>query len=130
MRRPRAERVTLVHRSFLAAQWPEVHLPGTTWGQRREKEKPCPQPNLRYRFSQNPLVQKGERGTKTCNIDRPTTKLTGHSREHRNEYRPFRRQLRSYTSRTPGTGPGGRQPLLSAAGAVCAGECSSAQTET
>src|ERR1019366_10051665 len=28
MRLPRAERVTSVHRGFLAAQWPEVHQPG------------------------------------------------------------------------------------------------------
>src|ERR1039458_10507875 len=46
-------------------------------------------------------------------------------REHRNEYRAFRRQLRPHTSRTSGPGPGGRQPLLSAAGAVCVGGCSS-----
>src|ERR1039458_1636596 len=30
MRLPRAERVTSVHRGFLAAQWPEVHRPGRT----------------------------------------------------------------------------------------------------
>ena len=53
MRRPRAQRVTLVHRSFLAAQWPEVHLPGQC---RRKTETPCPQPNLRCRFAQNSLV--------------------------------------------------------------------------
>src|SRR4029077_12821187 len=53
-----------------------------------------------------------------------------HREEYRNEYRPLRRQLRPHTSRTPDTGPGGRQPVLSAAGAVCGGECSSAQTET
>src|SRR5271157_6075228 len=132
MRRPCAERVTAVHRSFLAAQWPEVHLPGTTWGQRREKEKgnPCPQPNPRRRFPQNSLVQIGVRGIKTCNSDRQTTKLTGQRREYRYEYRRFRRQVRPHPSRTSGTGAGGRQPLLSAAGAVCAGKCSSTQTET
>src|SRR6267143_7158512 len=53
-----------------------------------------------------------------------------HRGEYRNEYRPFRRQLRPHTSRTPDTGPDGRQPVLSAASAICAGEYSSAQTET
>ena len=72
MRLPRAERVTTVHRSFLAAQWPEVHhhkgqktngapgvlarldardtrpsiiaQPGAKLGQ---KETSCQQPNLK-----------------------------------------------------------------------------------
>jgi len=30
MRGARAERVTTVHRIFLAAQWPEIHLPGVS----------------------------------------------------------------------------------------------------
>src|SRR5208282_758937 len=154
MRRPRAERVTTVHRIFLAAQWPEVHYPPSE--QHWEKRK-----RLLHSLTADAVFRKtrwykktsGEHNRATglvnapCNNGWQATKLTGRcvenqvvqavkdragriERETRNEYRPFRRQLRPHTSRTPGTGRGRRQSLRSAAGAVCGGECSSAQTES
>src|SRR5208282_5702503 len=141
MRRPRAERVTTVHRIFLAAQWPEVHYPPSE--QHWEKRK-----RLLHSLTADAVFRKtrwykktsGEHNRATglvnapCNNGWQATKLTGRcsenqvvrvvrdrageiERETRNEYRPFRRQLRPHTSRTPGTGRGRRQPLRSAGGA-------------
>jgi cytidyltransferase-like protein len=94
MRGPRAERVTAVHRIFLAAQWPEVH-PRPTLGASTWEQLPGAQTECFTAYSQMPFSAKlagtngiwrrvGEHRSSTQGLQHglqqwpATTKLTGH----------------------------------------------------